>query len=156
MDARAALRQRIRDELCHLPWAVAQRLLTKAFDAWPELDAGARQALRDELDAAIAEAAPAPTPMPAQMPAVAPGPPPTPAPARFDPRRIDDFIADALHAPTDGSARRFEVLCDRARYQLELALAESQVGWFDRWRLRRQLEAGLRAERGRLVGAPRA
>ena len=145
MDARAALRQRIHDELRHHPWEVAQRLLTKAFDAHPELDASSRQALREELDAAI-EATPA-----APQPPSPPGPAAVDLPQAFDPARIDAIIADAMHAPTDGSAARFEVLAARARQQFALELARSDAGAWTAWRLRRRLEAGLCAQRRHLV-----
>lgn len=149
MDPRAALRQRIHDELRHHSWAVAQRLLTKAFDAYPELDAPARQALREELDAAI-EAAEPPAPVRADT-ASAQDDIARPA---FDPARIGQIVADAMHAPTDGSAARFEVLAARARQQLAIELERCGVGWWRAWRLRRRLEAGLRRERVTLVRPP--
>ncbi|MFZ9683479.1 MAG: hypothetical protein ACO3DQ_09810 [Cephaloticoccus sp.] len=143
--------------LIHQEWSrygsdVAHRLLTKGMSRAPDLTPAERDQLRSLLDQQLA--AHLATPPPAAVPAGPPASQGVKSPS-FHPDRVAQIVAEAMHAPTDGSAQRFETLAARARSNLEHELARCDTGWWERVKIRRAMEQCLRAQRDQLVWPPR-
>lgn len=117
-------------------WQLAHRRLTKALAGRDDLDDAARKALREALDRSlerqagkvepVTDAAPSAPVRSAQQPPVTD-------------QDLDRILADAFHAPFDGSWTRLDALEARARAALEHLFEDRGTGlpgrlkW--RWRL---------------------
>lgn len=145
--ARATIEQSIRSKWSSEPEQVAFVYLTKALSAHPELSAEDRQYLRDLLDAELLKSSDRASPVLAK--ASDHRSPPVRPPLGHD--RIKAIAADAMHADTDGSEARFKILCQRAEGSLQRELESRNSGWWERFKLKRDLRNELGKHRAGMV-----
>ena len=134
-------------------WQLAQRRLTKALSGRDDLDAAARQDLREALDARVKWHAGRITAEPPQhADSIKPVSEPHRDGVKPDPvtdQDVDRVIAEVFSAPFDGSEARLDVLEARAEGLLDQLLSDRKTGFWERqsWRriLRRKAQE-MRAE----------
>ncbi len=136
-------------------WQLAQRQLTKALTERDDLDATARQDLRDALNARLkwhCERIAAEPPQHADS--IKPVSEPHQNAVKPDPvtdQDVDHVIAEAFSAPFDGSEARLDVLEARARGLLDQLLEDRKTGFWERQSWRRTLRRKAREMRAEMM-----